>query len=207
MGMIGEKIMGVVSNILKPSSNTVQVDSQPVNNNKIEIHNYILPNADAAPSASVAPVQTTPSAPAAAGGSKSTVTGDIEYTLYGKKYVDNQANFMYHVFAQVLKRHQDKIKELPEQRGMNCVSHTNYKIAANKDEKWRSYFRACLYFEFDNGENLCVGTAYAWGEKENKVRRLLEICGESNSGNVSWQAKGTDIAAKNVRPEAYFMTA
>ena len=109
------------------------------------------------------------------------VTGDITYTLYGKEYTDNQANMMFRVFAQVLNRHQDKVATLPEQEGMNCAM--KYEDIKDPDEKtaYPSYFRSCENFEFENGESVCIGTAYSSGDKMKKIARLLDICGEDRS--------------------------
>lgn len=109
------------------------------------------------------------------------VTGDITYTLYGKEYTDNQANMMLRVFAQVLKRHQDKVATLPEQAGMNCAMKYEDIKDPNEKSAYPTYFRSCENFEFENGESVCIGTAYSSGDKMKKIARLLDICGEDRT--------------------------
>lgn len=110
-----------------------------------------------------------------------TVTGDITYRLYDKEYTENQSDMMLRFFAQVLKRHQNMVDKLPEYRGMNCVSKTNYTDKANVDDSMPSYFRVCQYFEYENGQAICVGTAYAIKDKLKKMALLLDIVGEDPS--------------------------
>ena len=109
------------------------------------------------------------------------VTGDVTYTLYGQEYTENQSDMMLRVFAQVLKRHQDKVDTLPEQEGMNCAAkYENIEKPGTKEAK-PSYFRVCANFEFDNGSAVCIGTAYGITDKMKKIVKLLEICGEDRS--------------------------
>lgn len=103
-------------------------------------------------------------------------TGDITYSIYGKEYTDNQSNMMLNVFAKVLKNHPDKVKTLPEQAGMNCVSKIDYTDKANRGDNMPSYFRICEYFPIADG--ICVGTAYGIQDKMKKIARLFEICEE-----------------------------
>lgn len=109
------------------------------------------------------------------------VTGDVTYTLYGQEYTENQSDMMLRVFAQVLKRHQDKVDTLPEQDGMNCAAkYENIEQPGTTAAK-PSYFRICANFEFDNGSAVCIGTAYSSADKMKKIVKLLEICGEDRS--------------------------
>lgn len=108
----------------------------------------------------------------------SSVTGDITFTLYGKEYTMNQSDMMLAFFAQVLNRHQEVIHEIGSYKGMNCVSAIDYTRKENHTEQMPTYFRACQYFTFGNGESLCVGTSYAIGDKLKKMANLLAICGE-----------------------------
>lgn len=110
-----------------------------------------------------------------------TTTGDITYTLYGKQYTENQSDMMLRFFAQVLKFHQDMVEQLPEQRGMNCVSLTDYTNKANVTGDMPSYFRVCQYFRYENGQAICVGTAYGVKDKLKKMALLLDIVGEDPS--------------------------
>lgn len=108
----------------------------------------------------------------------SSTTGDITFTLYGKEYTMNQSDMMLAFFAQVLNRHQEVIHEVGSYKGMNCVSEIDYTQKENRTEEMPSYFRVSQYFTFGNGESLCVGTAYAIGDKLKKMANLLNICGE-----------------------------
>ena len=101
---------------------------------------------------------------------------DVTYSIYGKQYTDNQSNMMLNVFAKILRRHPEVVKDLPEKPGMNCVSHTDYTVSANRTQAMPSYFRICDYFEIGGG--ICVGTAYGIAEKLNKIARLIDICEE-----------------------------
>lgn len=112
---------------------------------------------------------------------RASLTGDVTYTIYGKKYTENQSDMMLRIFAQVLSRHQDKVDTLPEQDGMNCAEkYENIEQPGTSAAK-PSYFRVCSNFEFDNGSAVCIGTAYSSGDKMKKIARLLEICGEDRS--------------------------
>lgn len=112
---------------------------------------------------------------------RASLTGDVTYTIYGKEYTENQSDMMLRVFAQVLKRHQDKVDSLPEQEGMNCAEkYENIEQPGTPASK-PVYFRTCNNFEFDNGSAVCIGTAYSSGDKMKKIARLLEICGEDRS--------------------------
>lgn len=108
------------------------------------------------------------------------LTGDIRYTLYGQEYEENQADMMLRVFAQVLKRHENKVATLPEQAGMNCAMRYEDIVAPNTKEAKPSYFRVCEDFDFSNGYSVCIGTAFSISDKMKKIARLLEICGEDS---------------------------
>lgn len=106
-------------------------------------------------------------------------TGAITFTLYEKEYTTNQSDMMLLFFAQVLNRHPELIGEVGSYKGMNCVSDIDYTAKENQTSDMPPYFRICQYFTFSNGEKLCVGTAYAIGEKLKKMALLLSICGEA----------------------------
>ena len=109
------------------------------------------------------------------------VTGDISYTLYGQKYTENQSDMMLRFFAQVLKRHPEYIADLAEYKGMNCISKVDYTKRENVTPSMPSYFRNCQFFEFENGESICVGTAYGVNDKLKKMAALLQIVGEDDT--------------------------
>lgn len=113
---------------------------------------------------------------------KFSVTGDITYSLFGKEYTDNQSDMMLRFFGQVLMHHQDKVATLPECKGMNCASRIDYTKQENRNDSMPSYFRVCHTFSYDNGESVCIGTAYGIKDKLSKMANLLAICGES--GNI-----------------------
>lgn len=104
------------------------------------------------------------------------VTGDITYSIYGKQYTDNQSNMMLNVFAKILHQHPEIVKDLPGKPGMNCVSHKDYTLPANRTKNMPSYFRICDYFMIGGG--ICVGTAYGIADKMKKIALLIDICGE-----------------------------
>ena len=104
------------------------------------------------------------------------VTGDITYSIYGKQYTDNQSNMMLNVFAKILHQHPEIVKDLPGKPGMNCVSHKDYTLPANRIKNVPSYFRTCDYFMIGGG--ICVGTAYGIADKMKKIALLIDICGE-----------------------------
>ena len=118
---------------------------------------------------------------AKSGKKQATSTGDITFTLYGKEYTTNQADMMLTFFAQVLVRHQDIISELNSYKGMNFVSATDYSKKENKTDDMLPYFNSCHYFEFPNGDGLCVGTSFSVNDKLKKMALLLSICGEDTS--------------------------
>lgn len=109
------------------------------------------------------------------------VSGDITYTLYGNTYTDNQSDMMLRFFAQVLKRHSECVRNLPKQKGMNCVSSIDYSLSANRGSQMPSYFRICQYFDFGEAGGICVGTAYALADKLRKMSLLLALCGEESA--------------------------
>ena len=112
---------------------------------------------------------------------KTSVTGDITYTLYGEEYTENQSDMMLRFFAQVLKRHQEFVAELPEYKGMNCASGVDYSKPENRTEDMPSYFRVCQYFTYENGQSVCIGTAYSVNDKLKKMAMLMNIVGEDLS--------------------------
>lgn len=130
------------------------------------------------------------------------VTGDITYTLYGKEYTDNQANMMLRVFAQVLKRHPEKIATLPEQQGMNCAMKYEDIKEPGESSAYPSYFRRCENFTFENGESVCIGTAYSSGDKMKKIARLLEICGEDRNIFCSQQIELPEVKSTKETEES-----
>lgn len=135
---------------------------------------------------------TTPAQPETDSQSKKkvfSVTGDITYTLYGETYTENQSDMMLRFFAQVLKRHQDVVAELPNYKGMNCASAVNYMEKENRTDSMPSYFRVCQYFRFENGQAVCVGTAYGLNDKLKKMAALLKITGESEDVFASEQVE------------------
>ena len=105
----------------------------------------------------------------------------MSYSIYGKEYTENQSAMMLRVFAQVLKRHQDKVAGLPDYTGMNCASAVDYTLEENRGDQMPSYFRVCEHFSFDNGQSVSIGTAYDIREKMRKIALLLEYCGEDRS--------------------------
>ena len=110
---------------------------------------------------------------------QATSTGDIRFTLYGKKYELNQSDMMLTFFAHVLNKHQDIVDELPSYNGMTCVSDVDYSLPENRKADMPTYFRSCEFFEFANGSHICVGTSYSVVDKLKKMALLLNICGES----------------------------
>ena len=103
---------------------------------------------------------------------------DICYSIYGKQYKENQSAMMLRIFAEVLKRHPDRVAQLPGQAFMNCASQTDYTDKKNRTEEMPSYFRTCENFKFENGESVCIGTSYSLNEKLKKIAVLLQYCGE-----------------------------
>lgn len=118
----------------------------------------------------------------------SSLTGDITYSLYGETYTENQSDMMLRFFAQVLKRHQNIVAELPAYKGMNCVSNVNYHDF-DKKEEIPSYFNTCQYFTYENGSSICVGTSYGLTDKLKKMSLLLNIVGEDREVFVSEQVE------------------
>lgn len=139
----------------------------------------------------------------------SSMTGDITYSLYGEEYTENQSDMMLRFFAQVLKRHQDIVPELPEHKGMNCVSKTDYS-KYDKKEDMPPYFRTCQYFTYENGTAICVGTSYGLADKLKKMALLLDIVGEDRDIFASEQVElpyvkgpGTKGGASTVNFEVF----
>lgn len=121
------------------------------------------------------------------------VTGDITYTLYGEEYTENQSDMMLRFFAQVLKRHQDFVEELPEHKGMNCASRIDYTKKENISDNMPSYFRICQYFTYPNEQSICIGTAYGIKDKLKKMAVLLQIVGEDASVFTSEQVQLPEV--------------
>lgn len=139
----------------------------------------------------------------------SSITGDITYSLYGEEYTENQSDMMLRFFAQVLKRHQEIVPELPEHKGMNCVSKTDYS-KYDKKEDMPPYFRTCQYFTYENGTAICVGTSYGLADKLKKMALLLDIVGEDRDIFASEQVElpyvrvtGTKGGASTVNFEVF----
>lgn len=126
-----------------------------------------------------------------------TITGDITFTLYGKEYTYNQSDMMLTFFAQVLHRHQDYVENLPDCKGMNCASAIDYTKNENRTADMPSYFRICQYFKFDNGQGVCIGTAYGIKDKLKKMAMLLDICGEDSSVFSSKQVELPETVSGN----------
>ncbi len=131
------------------------------------------------------------------------VTGDIKYTIYGNEYVENQSDMMLRIFAQVLKRHEDKVDMLPKQAGMNCAAKwEDIENPGTKDAK-PSYFRVCENFKFSNGTSVCIGTAYGSADKMKKIARLLEICEEERSIFASEQIELPEVKKAKTFGESF----
>lgn len=135
----------------------------------------------------------------AAGKKSFSVSGNITYTLYGNTYTDNQSDMMLRFFAQVLKRHPECVQNLPEQKGMNCVSSIDYSLSANRDSQMPSYFRICQHFDFGEAGGICVGTAYALADKLRKMSLLLALCGEESAVFHSDQVSLPEVSGSGNR--------
>lgn len=133
---------------------------------------------------------------------RKSVTGDVRYSIYGKEYEENQSDMMLRVFAQVLMRHPECVDTLPEQAGMNCAAKKTDIVSPNTKDAKPSYFRVCREFTFDNGQRVCIGTAYASADKMKKIARLLEICGEDRSVFQSTQVELPDAPRQHGHPGA-----
>ena len=168
---IPAEVFGQPSNTAAPATVPVAPAPEPVSTP--EPAPVTAPEAVAAADASDADNNTAP-----ASKKPSSTTGDITFTLYGKEYTMNQSDMMLAFFAQVLNKHQEIIHEVGSYKGKNCVSEIDYTQKENRTEEMPSYFRVSQYFTFGNGESLCVGTAYAIGDKLKKMANLLNICGE-----------------------------
>lgn len=109
------------------------------------------------------------------------LSSNVKYSLYGISYEENQSDMMLRVFAQVLKRHEDKIRTLPQIDGMNCV--LKFEDINKPNTKYANpiYFRTCKEFQFSDGQSICVGTSYDLNTKLKKIARLLEICNEDKN--------------------------
>lgn len=107
---------------------------------------------------------------------RASVTGDIRYTLEGESFCENQSEMMLRVFEKVLARH----PEIREQavKDLLCASRTDWKQASDQKEM-PSYFRVCRTFHFPEGDQICIGTAFALQQKLTQIAKLLALCGES----------------------------
>lgn len=111
--------------------------------------------------------------------SKVTSSQKIKYTLYGKSYSDNQSDFMFTVFKEVLSKKPSAIKEVINQ--LTCATEVDFTLPENRNSgKMKPYFRTCKYFTFSNVESFCIGTSYSFNDKLIMVAKLLKICGENN---------------------------
>lgn len=122
------------------------------------------------------------------------VTGDITYSIYDKEYTENQSDMMIRVFARILQKHPDKVKDLPEQNGMNCASHINYFDSDIKYTDMPSYFRTGSYLPI--AEGISIGTAYSLKDKLIKIAKLIEICDEDRSIFLSEDVQLPEIKVK-----------
>ena len=106
-------------------------------------------------------------------------TENLKYTLYGKSYSDNQSDFMFTVFKEVLSKKPSAIKEVINQ--LTCATEVDFTLPENRNSgKMKPYFRTCKYFTFSNVESFCIGTSYSFNDKLIMVAKLLKICGENN---------------------------
>lgn len=179
---IPSDVFGQPSNTAVPATAPVAPAPAPVSAPE-PVPTPVVPAPEPAPAvapenAAVADTSDTDSNTAPAPKKPSSTTGDITFTLYGKEYTMNQSDMMLAFFAQVLNKHQEVIHEVGSYKGMNCVSGIDYTKKENRTAEMPSYFRISQYFTFGNGESLCVGTAYAIGDKLKKMANLLNICGE-----------------------------
>ena len=106
-------------------------------------------------------------------------TENLKYTLYGKSYSDNQSDFMFTVFKEVLSKKPSAIKEVINQ--LTCATEVDFTLPENRNSgKMKPYFRTCKYFTFSDREGVCIGTSYSFNDKLIMVAKLLKICGENN---------------------------
>lgn len=104
---------------------------------------------------------------------------NLKYTLYGKSHTDNQSDFMFTVFKEVLSKKPSAIKEVINQ--LTCATEVDFTLPENRNSgKMKPYFRTSRYFTFSNGEGICIGTSYGYNDKLIMVAKLLKICGENN---------------------------
>ena len=104
---------------------------------------------------------------------------NLKYTLYGKSHSDNQSDFMFTVFKEVLSKKPSAIKEVINQ--LTCATEVDFTLPENRNSgKMKPYFRTSRYFTFSNGEGICIGTSYGYNDKLIMVAKLLKICGENH---------------------------
>ncbi len=109
---------------------------------------------------------------------RSSATGPITFSLYGRKYTDkNQGQMMLIFFEQVILRHQDKIDQV--EAGIEHVSFKDYTEIKPKGDRKPSCFRSGDFLHFSEGKGLFVGTSLSDEAKMRDMYNLLEICGES----------------------------
>ena len=106
---------------------------------------------------------------------KYSVTGDINYVLYGEERIGNQSDIMIMTFGKVLKKYPEYIDSAIE--AFTCLSSVDYSDKKNCDTDMPSYFRVCYTFEIQ-GKTVCVGTAYGMADKLKLIAKLLMLVGE-----------------------------
>lgn len=96
---------------------------------------------------------------------------NIIYTIYGKSYSNNQSDFMFTVFKEVLSKKPSAIKEVISQ--LTCATEVDFTLPENRNSgKMKPYFRTCKYFTFSDREGVCIGTSYSFNDKLIMVYRL-----------------------------------
>ena len=106
---------------------------------------------------------------------KYSVTGDINYVLYGEEKTGNQSDIMIMTFGKVLKKHPEYIDRAIET--FTCLSSIDYSDKKNCSTDMPSYFRVCYTFEIE-GKTVCIGTAYGMADKLKLMAKLLMMVGE-----------------------------
>ena len=109
---------------------------------------------------------------------KFSVTGDINYVLYGEENTGNQSDIMIMTFGKVLKKHPEYIDRAIET--FTCLSDIDYSNKKNCGTDMPSYFRVCYTFEIQ-GKTVCVGTAYGMDDKLKLMAKLLVMVGEDKN--------------------------
>ena len=103
------------------------------------------------------------------------VTGDINYVLYGEEKTGNQSDIMIMTFGKVLKKHPEYIDRAIET--FTCLSGVDYSDKKNCGTDMPSYFRVCYTVEIE-GKTVCIGTSYGIDDKLKLMAKLLVLVGE-----------------------------